>query len=102
MLILRVRYRFFVTARHGAAGAPRCATWYMVRAGQRAIHVASLIEAFMALNTANFSLMLAIHSIESPRTPTFPSFLSLIERTLNYCVIDSSSLKYPYSTYLIR
>jgi len=32
---------------HGAAGAPRCATWYMVRAGQRAVHVASLIEAFM-------------------------------------------------------
>lgn len=36
-----------VTARHGAAGASRCATWYMVRAGQRAVHVASLIEAFM-------------------------------------------------------
>jgi len=67
----------------------------MVRAGQRAIHIASLIEAFMALNTANFSLMPAIHSIESPRTPTFPSFLpsflSFIERTLNYYVVDSSS-----------
>jgi len=100
--------------RHGAAGAPRCATWYMVRAGQRAIHVASLIEAFMALNTANFSLMSAIHSIESPRTPTFssslPSFLSpslslslsFSERTLNYRIVDSPSQKYPYSTYLIR
>lgn len=63
------------TARHGAAGASRCATWYMVRTGQRAVHVASLMEAFMGHLIRSISLLMsAIPSIESPRAPTFFSY----------------------------
>lgn len=58
-------------ARHGAAGASRCATWYMVRTGQRAVHVVSLMEAFMGHLIRSISLLIpAIRSMESPRALT--------------------------------
>ena len=63
------------TARHGAAGAPRCATWYMVRTGQRAVHVASLMEAFIGHLIRSISLLMPaiflLHLSSHRRAPTF-------------------------------
>lgn len=85
-----------VTARHGAAGAPRCATWYMVRAGQRAVHVASLIGAFMGHLIRAISLWCPLLVLSSHRARQL--FLhSLRERYdgIIYIAVISAHLDWP-------